>query len=717
MQSTEDPLSFFTNASTRQNTTNMSNGSHSDFVRKISALLGDSLDLSNINLTGIAQSMQTLNNMGVGGIPTNIPTSFPIDTLPASCSTNFSGYPEELQNLFSSASLTQNTNQVPSTGMNPQSFGQTYCASSLPSQQDLVQGIQAFNSLYTNSLNSLNSLSNHTNVSQANLTNVGQSGLSNMGNFGQTMTTNAGTIGDVIPGPISNRALENYETPDKSARPIRGDQGYTSTPLMERPLNAAERTLLFGNTVNGKRSKSEGDTPTGPFERVLSASERQLLLGGGTGTSRIMGRQSGYHDSDTSGISSNTSGISDSGTQNLVDLMNAMNLTSPAGTSLQSNIRSTSLSTPYPSYPNAYDSRKMSATSSFGNQTPQPQRSYSESTMPSSALFSPDIMTGRAVTDVNQLFMTDSDPSSIERAAKLYRSAATIFEATCTWSGHLPPRLYKKEPVYSCKVFLGGVPWDVTEIGLQKCFKPFGPVKIEWPGKDGKHPRFATKGIRGYVYALFECEKSVKGLLQNCTHDYDNGGEYYFKISSRRMPCKEVQIIPWVLSDSNYVRQPSQRLDTSKTVFVGALHGMMNAEGLATIMNDLFGNVVYAGIDTDKHKYPIGSGRVTFSSAKSYLKAVSAAFVEVKTPKFTKKIQIDPYLEDSLCQTCNIQQGPFFCRDMQCFRYYCRSCWQWQHALDVLRHHKPLMRYSRSNVKHDNIPPMVSSSAAMTGPC
>lgn len=29
-------------------------------------------------------------------------------------------------------------------------------------------------------------------------------------------------------------------------------------------------------------------------------------------------------------------------------------------------------------------------------------------------------------------------------------------------------------------------------------------------------------------------------------------------------------------------------------------------EGLAYIMNDLFGGVVYAGIDTDKHRYPIG---------------------------------------------------------------------------------------------------------------
>lgn len=121
-------------------------------------------------------------------------------------------------------------------------------------------------------------------------------------------------------------------------------------------------------------------------------------------------------------------------------------------------------------------------------------------------------------------------------------------------------------------------------------------------------------------------------------------------------------MIPWVISDSNYVRCPAQRLDPSKTVFVGALHGMLNAEALASIMNDLFGGVMYAGIDTDKHKYPIGefrrwsasaaalclrrtdcvlsgSGRVTFNNQRSYLKAVCAAFVEIKTPKFTKKVK------------------------------------------------------------------------------
>ncbi|XP_066491133.1 cytoplasmic polyadenylation element-binding protein 1 isoform X3 [Tiliqua scincoides] len=257
------------------------------------------------------------------------------------------------------------------------------------------------------------------------------------------------------------------------------------------------------------------------------------------------------------------------------------------------------------------------------------------------------------------------DPFSIEREARLHKQAAAVNEATCTWSGQLPPRNYKN-PIYSCKVFLGGVPWDITE---------------------------------GYAYLVFESEKSVRALLQNCSRDVlspSGLSEYYFKMSSRRMRCKEVQVIPWVLADSNFVRSPTQRLDPGKTVFVGALHGMLNAEALAGILNDLFGGVVYAGIDTDKHKYPIGSGRVTFNNQRSYLKAVSAAFVEIKTTKFTKKVQIDPYLEDAMCQVCRSQPGPFFCRDQICFKYFCRSCWHWKHSMEVLHHHRPLMRNQKN---------------------
>jgi len=237
---------------------------------------------------------------------------------------------------------------------------------------------------------------------------------------------------------------------------------------------------------------------------------------------------------------------------------------------------------------------------------------------------------------------------------------------------------------------LGGVPWDVNEHILAHAFSPFGNVRIEWPGKD------SAAVPKGYLYVIFEHEKQVRALLSQCTHDYSLGGSWYFRLSSRKMRNKDVQVIPWVIGDSGFVRCQSQRLDPQKTVFVGALHGMLNAEGLCKIFEDLFGGVVYAGIDTDKYKYPIGSARVTFNNFKSYMKAVSAAFIEIKTPKFTKKVQVDPYLEDALCTACQIRQGPYFCRDMSCFKYFCRSCWEIQH--EFMAHHKPLMR----NCKHNH---------------
>merc|ERR1719369_2508730 len=169
-----------------------------------------------------------------------------------------------------------------------------------------------------------------------------------------------------------------------------------------------------------------------------------------------------------------------------------------------------------------------------------------------------------------------TDPLALERAARLYRSAASVCEATCTWSGQLPPRSSLAGPnsSYSTKIFLGGVPWDISELTLVQAFAEFGEVRVEWPGRDYTSPP------RGYLYLVIQEEGDVTDLLAKCFQDYNTRDSYYYKISSRRMRAKEVQIIPWVLTDSNYVRCPSPRLDPQKTVFVGALHGMMTAQGL-----------------------------------------------------------------------------------------------------------------------------------------
>lgn len=68
--------------------------------------------------------------------------------------------------------------------------------------------------------------------------------------------------------------------------------------------------------------------------------------------------------------------------------------------------------------------------------------------------------------------------------------------------------------------------WDdlfLLRYGSNNCFFPFAS--------------------KGYVYLVFESEKSVRSLLQACSQDLlspDGLSEYYFKMSSRRMRCKEV---------------------------------------------------------------------------------------------------------------------------------------------------------------------------------
>ena len=76
-------------------------------------------------------------------------------------------------------------------------------------------------------------------------------------------------------------------------------------------------------------------------------------------------------------------------------------------------------------------------------------------------------------------FHASADPFALERAAKQYRAAASVSEAACTWSGQLPaPGRSRGPPLYSTKVFLGGVPWDLTDKCLSQAFRQFGTIKV-----------------------------------------------------------------------------------------------------------------------------------------------------------------------------------------------------------------------------------------------
>lgn len=302
------------------------------------------------------------------------------------------------------------------------------------------------------------------------------------------------------------------------------------------------------------------------------------------------------------------------------------------------------------------------------------------------------------------------------------------------WSGRLPPKIYAENSLYSRKVFLGGLPWDVNHQLLLQLLSKYGSVKLEVPGKDQKHPRVSNinktqeRSTPGYVYIIYESESSVQRMLADCRKEIKNGGEHYFytiiipvtnvtnngglntnMVSGKRTKAKEVEVIPWNQEDTSYVPQnkaaslPS-KIDSRTTIFVGALHGMLNAHGLAKVMNESFGEVIHAGLDTDKYKYPIGSGRVTFRNRQSYVKAIKARFISIRanlepsdpSPKFEKTIQMDPYLEDAKCSKCD-NKSYYFCRNEICLDYYCTQCWTYRHDTKTNGEHLSLTRQNKPN--------------------
>ncbi|OQR70905.1 hypothetical protein BIW11_11325, partial [Tropilaelaps mercedesae] len=336
---------------------------------------------------------------------------------------------------------------------------------------------------------------------------------------------------------------------------------------------------------------------------------------------------------------------------------------------------------------------------------------------------------------------------TIEREAKRRRTSAFQSDTEYFWRGTLTPRLYES-PTYASKVFVGGLPYDVTSEMLAEIFGKFG-ASVQLPPRG-----------RGHAYLVFDSELQVQALLNACENK--GFGLFYYWVPARRGKNRKAQIIPWAIENSDWLASdsdlalsspsgstsassPTFGSDTSSnassestyeellnfdltppspqalstpprvqcdsnggtkqnTVFVGGLHGEITAEGLQTILSELFGPIIHVGIDTDRNRYPNGSARVTFATASSFRHAVLAEYVYVETGRFSKTIQLDAYIEDGSCSICRIST-PVFCRHPDCFRYYCATCFL-DHRTDATDYHPPVMR--NRNVQ--------SPSANLNGP-
>jgi len=255
---------------------------------------------------------------------------------------------------------------------------------------------------------------------------------------------------------------------------------------------------------------------------------------------------------------------------------------------------------------------------------------------------------------------------------------------------------FQQIPLLSQKVFIGGVPRFATETDIHANFDRFGVFEIQWPKLHGGHKEQHREN--GFFHIVFHNAKSVCALLDSCSRHTNNSAcaDYFIHFETATGSRKTVEVIPWNIGDNNYALRPPQQLDSKKTIFVGNLHGTMTARYLWRLMEDLFGGAVYAGVDIDKYKYPIGSGRVTFDNSSSFLHAVSTAFVDVRTPRFLKRLQIEPHLQYRFCSLCKTAAGDLFCRNFACFDYFCQRCWQKIHT-GSMASHKAVTRHSKSS--------------------
>lgn len=308
------------------------------------------------------------------------------------------------------------------------------------------------------------------------------------------------------------------------------------------------------------------------------------------------------------------------------------------------------------------------------------------------------------------LMLVISDPQATASARPTYLELNNVLRNVAQNCLEMTKKRPAAEtPIYSRKVFIGGLPIDVPDEEVWVQFGSFGKVLIDWPRRpehngrggdmyDMEMGRRNMRSVSGYVFLVFSHEQSVQDLVNACEL-YD--GKYYLQLSSPTMSDKAVQVRPWKLSDIDYFLDPNALVDPRRTVFIGGVPRPTRACDLAKSLEDFYGKVSYVGIDIDPElKYPKGAARVSFASAQSFVRAISGRFVQVNHAETNKRVEIKPYvMEDQNCDECEgalckHNYAPYYCGDANCLQYYCEGCWDRMHYEmgQTRADHRPMVR-------------------------
>ncbi|KAI6225240.1 CBR-CPB-1 protein [Aphelenchoides fujianensis] len=240
-----------------------------------------------------------------------------------------------------------------------------------------------------------------------------------------------------------------------------------------------------------------------------------------------------------------------------------------------------------------------------------------------------------------------------------------------------PPVVLEEEPrkpMWSRKVFVGGLPLQVLDEELVRVFGPFGSFSIFRPSQT------TSFQSRCYCFLVFEQAADVErmlGALEN------TAGGFFADLWAGNRTVK-VQVRPFDVLDSKYVPNPQRPVDLRFTVFLGGIARTTRACELAAAFAQ-FGDVAGVSVDLDPEQlYPRGTARVFFSASTGYTRAMRQKMVQMEANGETKTYEIKPFVYDNYCDNCFSrlivhQKARYFCAAVSCLSYYCDACWEQMH--------------------------------------